>query len=43
MTKELSHVTGKFLRIVSHNRSVFGQIYANILKDLLPNSRTTSS
>ena len=34
VTKELSHVTGQFMRLVSHNRSVFGGYYAAIIKEL---------
>jgi hypothetical protein len=32
---ELSQVTGQFLRLVSHNRSVFGLYYADIISVML--------
>ena len=35
VTQELSHVTGQFLRLASHNRSVFGNYYAAIIKETL--------
>ncbi|XP_053388389.1 T-complex protein 11-like protein 2 [Mercenaria mercenaria] len=35
MEKELSQICGQFLRLISHNRSVFGQYYANIIGTLL--------
>lgn len=35
MEKELSQICGQFLRLISHNRSVFGQYYANIIGALL--------
>ncbi|XP_014662644.1 PREDICTED: T-complex protein 11-like protein 1 isoform X2 [Priapulus caudatus] len=35
MSVELMQVSGQFLRLVSHNRSVFGQYYANIIRELL--------
>ncbi|XP_064629050.1 T-complex protein 11-like protein 1 [Lineus longissimus] len=36
---ELSQVTGQFLRLVSHNRSVFGLYYADIISTMLRRER----
>lgn len=35
MEKELSQICGQFLRLISHNRSVFGPYYADIIGALL--------
>lgn len=35
VSDELSHVSGRFLRLASHNRSVYGQVYASIIKDVI--------
>lgn len=35
MDKELSQICGQFLRLISHNRSVFGHYYADIIGALL--------
>jgi len=35
MDRELSELCGQFLRIISHNRAVFGQYYTDIINDLL--------
>ncbi|XP_054168695.1 T-complex protein 11-like protein 1 [Oppia nitens] len=34
--EELTEITGKFIRIVSHNRAVFSQYYADIITELVP-------
>uniref|UniRef100_T1IQ07 T-complex protein 11-like protein 1 n=1 Tax=Strigamia maritima TaxID=126957 RepID=T1IQ07_STRMM len=41
MQQELSRVAGQFLRLVSHNRSVFGDYYVDIITELTGN-RVTS-
>lgn len=33
--KELSQMLGQFLRLISHNRSVFGPHYSDIISQLL--------
>lgn len=38
--KELARLTGSFLRLVSHNRSVFKEYYEKILNDLLRSVKT---
>lgn len=35
MEKELSQICGQFLRLISHNRAVFGHHYADIISALL--------
>lgn len=35
VTEELKHVCGQFLRLVSHNRQVFGQFYADIVGTIM--------
>lgn len=35
MEQELSQICGQFLRLISHNRSVFGNFYADIIGALL--------
>lgn len=35
MEQELSEICGQFLRLISHNRSVFGNFYADIIGTLL--------
>lgn len=35
---ELSSLTGSFMRIVSHNRAVFGEHYVDIISNLTPQS-----
>lgn len=35
MEKELSQICGQFLRLISHNKSVFGQYYASIIGTLI--------
>lgn len=40
MHKELSQITGQFLRLVSHNRAVFDSSYADIVKKLRARNST---
>ncbi|KAI0209793.1 T-complex protein 11-like protein 1 [Lamellibrachia satsuma] len=35
VSEELSHICGQFLRLVSHNRAVFGSYYTDIISRLL--------
>jgi len=35
MEKELSQICGQFLRLISHNRAVFGHYYADIIGAML--------
>ena len=35
LQEELAHICGTLLRLVSHNRSVFGEYYANIIIDCI--------
>ena len=35
MEQELAEICGQFLRLISHNRSVFGNFYADIIGTLL--------
>ena len=41
VAKELSHVSGHFLRLVTYNQKVFSQYYADIVKDVLTKQRQT--
>lgn len=41
--KELARLTGSFLRVVSHNRSVFVEYYDRIVNDLLAQNETQPS
>lgn len=43
MEKELSQICGQFLRLISHNRSVFGTHYADIIGKLLERNSDNSS
>lgn len=35
LQEELAHICGTLLRLVSHNRSVFGEYYVDILTDYI--------
>lgn len=35
LQQELTEIAGQFLRIVSHNRTVFGIYYTDIVKEIL--------
>lgn len=41
VTEELKHVVGQFVRLVSHNRQVFGNYYADIIGKLLQKCQET--
>lgn len=43
MEQELSQICGQFLRLISHNRSVFGNFYADIIGALLKRDQTDLS
>ncbi|KAL1487145.1 hypothetical protein MTO96_046641, partial [Rhipicephalus appendiculatus] len=34
LEKELTSITGQFLRLVTHNRAVFGELYGDIVAEL---------
>jgi hypothetical protein len=40
--KELSEMLGQFLRLISHNRLVFGPHYANIISELMERQQDLS-
>ncbi|XP_052277357.1 T-complex protein 11-like protein 1 isoform X2 [Dreissena polymorpha] len=43
MEKELSQLCGQFLRLISHNRAVFGQYYSDIIDELTARNKDLNS
>lgn len=39
LQEELAHICGTLLRLVTHNRSVFGEYYVDILTDHIKTER----